>query len=217
MLNILLFIILLIPSFAQAETDSTYSIVSTTRFEDTFDTNNQRIQYIEQAINLKTATLHSIPRLGYLHEIAYGISGAADFNSNSSSSAVTNFLKVYTSHTGSIALYGLRVTYVYDGGYDFKSNMFHDFDFDVKKEIPLSELIHSYIDAGYFHEQRVVDINSQSYSINNRDVFYKLGLYYGRPNYKLGIYYKSAYSISSVISDLNFRMNTIAVYSAFDF
>lgn len=210
-IRLILLIILLLPVFSHAEE----SIISTTRFEDTFDTNNQRIQYIEQAINVKTATIHTIPRLGYYHEMAYGISANADFNSSNNNSGITNFLKAYTSHTGSVLLYGLRVTYVYDGGYDFKSNMFHEFDFDVRKEISLSELLHTYLDTGYYHEQRVVDINSNQYSINNRDIFYKLGIYYGRPNYKLGLYYKNAYDVG--MDNLNFKMSTVAVYSVFNF
>lgn len=217
MLNLLILIILLFTNLAHAESSSQNTVFSTTRFEDTFDINNKRIQYIEQIIKLETSSLKAIPRLGYVHKHSYGIGANSAFNSNESSSSVDNYLKLYTTQVGSISIYNLRVTYVYDGGYDFKSNQFHDFDFDVRKDIPLSELFNVYLSGGYSHEQRVIDLNSQQFSINNRDLFYKIGLSYNRPNYKIGIHLKNAYSIGSGFSNIDFRMSTVAIYSVFNF
>lgn len=217
MLNLLILIILLYTNLAHAESGSQNTVFSTTRFEDTFDINNNRIQYIEQIIKLETSSLKTIPRLGYVHKHSYGISANSAFNSNESASSVNNYFKLYTTQVGSIFLYYLRVTYVYDGGYDFKSNQFHDFDFDIRKDIPFSELFKGYISGGYSHEQRTIDMNSQQFSINNRDLFYKIGISYNRPNYTIGIHLKNAYSIGSGLSNIDFRMNTIAIYSVFNF
>ena len=218
MLNRLIFIIILLfPTFAKAELGSENTVFSTTRFESTYDENNNKIEYIEQIIKLETSSVKNIKRLDYRHKHSYGISVNSAFNSNESNSSVDNYLKLYTTQVGSIKIYDLRVTYVYDGGYDFKSNQFHDFDFDARKDIPLSELIKVYTAVGYAHEQRTVGVNSQQFAINNRDVFYKIGLSYERKNYKLGIHIKNAYSIGSGFSNIDFRMNTIAIYSVFNF
>jgi hypothetical protein len=207
----------LFPTFAKAETARENTVFSTTRFESTQDENNNKIEYIEQIIKLETSNVKNIKRLDYRHKHSYGVSVNSAFNSNESNSSVDNYLKLYTTQVGSIKIYDLRVTYVYDGGYDFKSNQFHDFDFDVRKDIPLSELFNSYIAVGYAHEQRTVGMNFQQFAINNRDVFYKIGLSYNRPNYKIGIHIKNAYSIDSGFSNIDFRMNTIAIYSVFNF
>ncbi len=208
MLKKLLIIIALFPCFAYGEE----SVISTTRFESALDENNQKVQIVEQVITLKTASIHTIPRLGYVHEMSYGISINSDFNSGPESTELNNFTKIFTTHMGSVLIYGLRTTYVYDGGYDFKGNDFHDFEFDVRKELPISEVIKTYIDAGYFHEQRVITISAVQYAINNRDLFYKVGLYYTRPNYKIGFHFKNAYD-----SSFDWKMTTLALYSVFNF
>jgi hypothetical protein len=211
----ILLIILLFSNLAYGESLNT--VVSTTRLEDTFDSNNNRISYLEQNIKFETSNNIRIPRLNYIHRHAYGVSVNSDFNSNSSNSAVNNFFQVYTAQVGSAMIHQLRTTYVYQGGYDFKGNTSNDFDFDVRKDIPLSELFISYAAVGYSHEQRTVTMNSQQFSINNRDLFYKIGVSYNRPNYKIGIHVKNAYSIGSGFSNIDFRMNTVAIYSVFNF
>lgn len=204
----IIFIILIWVNFAHAEN----TVVSTTRLENTFDENNQPIQYVEQNIKLETSSVATLPRLGYIHRHSYGVSVNFDFNSNSSNSSITNFLQFYTSQVGSVNISILRVTYVYVGGYDFKGNTLHDFDFDVRKDIPFSELFHGYLSGGYYHEQRVLTIGTTQYAINNRDIFYKVGLYYTRSNYKIGFHIKNAYDTT-----FNLKMSTIAIYSVFNF